>query len=80
VNCRELIDFLDDYLAGAQPEEVRREFEGHLAFCPCCRDYLKTYRDTVALAKGACTGPDNAPPPDAPPELIQAILAAIRAS
>lgn len=78
MTCRELIDFLDDYLAGAQPDTVRQAFERHLSLCPYCRDYLKTYRDTIALVKGACNGSADAPPSDAPPELIQAILAAIK--
>ena len=76
MTCREFIDFLDDYLAGAQPDELRREFERHLQLCASCRDYLRTYRDTVALARAACSDPDA--PPDAPKELVNAILAAIR--
>ncbi len=78
MTCRELIDFLDDYLGGTQPDEVRQVFEGHLAICPHCREYLKTYRDTIALVKGACDDPDQPLPLDAPPELVEAILAAVR--
>ena len=78
MTCRELIDFLDDYFAGDQPDAVRQSFERHLAICPYCLDYLKTYRDTVALVKGACDGLDDNRLPDAPPELIRAILAAVR--
>jgi anti-sigma factor RsiW len=75
LSCKEFIDFLDDYLGGDQPAEVRAEFERHLAICPYCVDYLRTYESTVRLA-GALRSPDNAgPPADAPEELIQAILA-----
>lgn len=49
--CRELIDFLDDYVAGALPAEVHRRFEEHLARCTLCVDYLATYRDTIRLSK-----------------------------
>lgn len=50
LTCREIIEFLDDYSAGAQPPEVRAEFERHLDACPACRDYLRTYRETILLA------------------------------
>jgi predicted anti-sigma-YlaC factor YlaD len=78
MTCRELIDFLDDYLAGTQPDDVRQVFEGHLAICLHCREYLRTYRDTVSLVKAACSEPDTPLPADAPPELVEAILAAVR--
>ena len=76
MTCRDFIDFLDDYLAGEQPDELRQEFERHLQVCPACRDYVKTYRDTVALARAACSDPDA--PPEAPRELVNAILAALK--
>lgn len=76
ITCRELIDLLDDYVAGAQTPVVRAEFERHLAVCRACRDYLQTYRETIRLSRAAM-GADDAPAPDGvPPALLKAILAA----
>lgn len=51
--CREVIDFLMDYLEGDLAPERRRAFDEHLAECPSCLAYLATYRATVALARGS---------------------------
>jgi anti-sigma factor RsiW len=59
--CREVIDFLMDYLEGGLAPERRRAFEEHLAECPSCVAYLTTYRATVELARGAAGA---APPLD----------------
>ena len=75
LSCQELVQFLDEYVENTQPDGVRAEFERHLESCPDCVDYLKTYRDTISLARGACAEDPSAPPPDdIPDELIQIIL------
>ena len=75
LSCRDFIEFLDDYVEGTQPDGVRAKFERHLEMCPQCIDYLKTYRDTIDLVRGACADDGSlAPPDDAPEELIQMIL------
>jgi predicted anti-sigma-YlaC factor YlaD len=80
MTCRELIEFLDEYEAGTQPPQVRAEFERHLRVCLECRDYLKTYRDTLALARrAACEEHGDRLPDDVPEDLIEAVLAARRA-
>lgn len=78
MNCRELIDFLADYLEEALPPEARERFEMHMSCCGPCADYLTTYRSTILLTRDAfCQGEADGPP--APPEdLIKAILAARR--
>lgn len=53
LTCRELTEFLDDYLAGALAADRRAVFERHLAVCPDCRNYLASYRTTVRLVKAA---------------------------
>lgn len=76
ITCRVFIEFLDDYIAGSQPQPVRDEFEQHIASCRQCDDYLRTYRDTVKLGKAAFQLSTNAPvPPEVPDELVQAVLA-----
>ena len=70
--CQEIIDFLGDYVSGELPAAQREEFERHLAICPPCVDYLKTYEQTIRLGKCCCSDVDEKPPE----ELIKAILAA----
>lgn len=78
ITCRELIDFLMSYVDGELPPEQRAEFDRHLDACAACRRYLDSYRQTIRLAKGLKQ--DAPAPPDVPEELVQAILAARRAS
>jgi anti-sigma factor RsiW len=70
--CREIIDFLGDYISGDLPAAQRAEFERHLAHCPPCIAYLKSYEQTIKLGKCASADVDEKPPE----ELIKAILAA----
>lgn len=73
MTCRDVIDFLMDYLDGELPPQERALFEGHFAECPQCIDYLNTYRDTIKMGKASC---DDAVCRDVPEELVRAILAA----
>jgi anti-sigma factor RsiW len=72
--CREVIGFLLEYLSGDLPPERERAFEEHLAECPSCVAYLRTYRTTVRMAREAMV--TAGPPEELPRELLQAILAA----
>jgi len=74
LTCREMLDFLGDYVGGELAPEVAAVFEAHLAGCPDCVTYLRTYEDTIRLARDAA-GPDPVPP-TLPAELAKAILAA----
>ena len=77
MNCREVTEFLYEYLFGNLPAEERAEFDKHLAECPWCVAYLDSYQKTIQLEQAAFSIPEDAPPPaDAPEELIQAILRA----
>src|SRR5262245_50032701 len=76
ITCRELYDFLHDYLSGELGAAERGEFEAHLAVCPSCVNYLDSYRKTVALGKAAYPRSEDPPPGPVPEELIQAILSA----
>lgn len=74
MNCRELCEFIGEYLDGEMPEEVRATFEQHIARCPPCECYLRQYRATIAAGRCACTG-DQDVSGAVPEELIRAILA-----
>jgi anti-sigma factor RsiW len=51
MTCNELTDFLLDYLSGELPDDERATFETHLSLCRDCRNYLDSYRKTIALSK-----------------------------
>ena len=76
VTCRELADFVADYLAGELPPAVLATFEHHLDLCTNCRRYLTGYQETVTLGKRAFDDEDAILPSEVPEQLVQAILAA----
>jgi anti-sigma factor RsiW len=71
-----LIEFLDDYAAGALPPGEQAEFDRHLAECPPCVAFLQNYRATIKAERAAYADPRAGAPPQAPQELVRAILAA----
>jgi anti-sigma factor RsiW len=77
MTCRELLPFLADYLAGALDARTRARFEAHLADCPACVDYVRSYRETIRLAKDVFTPAGDAAT-TMPAELVGAILDATR--
>lgn len=71
--CQQLIDFLDDYVAGDLSPEHAEGFAWHLDRCPSCVAYVASYRETVRAARHA----SPAPLAPLPPALIAAILTTI---
>ncbi|HEV7241109.1 MAG TPA: zf-HC2 domain-containing protein [Thermoanaerobaculia bacterium] len=51
VTCRELIDCIADYLDGGLDAETLAAFEHHVGNCQSCREYLRSYRMTMQLAR-----------------------------
>ena len=78
MTCKELTDFLDDYLAGDLTSEVRGRFEAHLGECPGCLVYMQGYRETVMLVRDLGRDPESDVPADVPADLVRAILDARR--
>ncbi len=78
MTCREFIEFLMEYLDGQLPAEQRSVFDAHLEECPTCVEYLKSYQQSVELCRAACECSADEPPPEAPEQLVQAVLAARR--
>jgi anti-sigma factor RsiW len=76
MTCRELADFLMEYLDEELPPDVRLEFDRHLALCPNCVAYVKTYRTTIELGRRAFADDAADAGTEVPPELVRAILAA----
>jgi anti-sigma factor RsiW len=78
VTCRELADFILDYVSGELPAPARAEFDYHLRKCPNCCRYLASYQQTVTMGQRAFGEDDGQVPPEVPQQLIAAILAARR--
>ena len=74
--CREVVEFLADYLDGTLAEDERGAFETHVRQCPECETYLRGYRDTIRLARAAARDPEGPVPPEVPDDLVEAILRA----
>jgi anti-sigma factor RsiW len=74
MKCRELAEFLNDYVSGELPIESRTHFEFHLSKCKNCHEYMVQYEVTVRAGKIACEDPDETI--EVPEELIKAVLAA----
>lgn len=74
ITCRELIDFIADYLDGELPAPMRHEFERHLNVCPACVAYFDSYKQTIQLGKAAMAPTDE--PASVPEGLVRAIRAA----
>lgn len=49
IRCRELVEFITDYLDDALPSDRRMRFEEHLAFCGSCAAYVEQFRQTIRL-------------------------------
>ena len=78
MTCRELTEFLSDYLDGELPERVIRSFDFHLRLCPSCKLFVVQFRETVHACREAGAAPETAPAP-LPDDLVRAIMAAVRA-
>lgn len=78
ITCRQLIDFIADYLDGSLPAEQRAEFERHLRVCGPCVHYLASYQAAMKLGKAAFPDPDQPPPCGIPDDLVAAIVSARR--
>ena len=75
LTCQEVLDFLSDYVEGRLPPGEHARLEEHLAVCPPCIDYLRSFRATLAACR-SLRGADLKQLPAMPEELVQAILEA----
>ena len=69
LSCQELVELVTDYLEGALDDRDLRAFEGHLAGCDGCTEYVEQLRATIRIV-GTLT-PDDLTP-DAEAALMQA--------
>jgi hypothetical protein len=59
LSCRELIDLLAEYRTEALDPEINRQAETHLLSCSACVEYLRSYEQTIRLAKSALRSPSG---------------------
>ena len=71
LSCRELVEFVTDYLEGALAPEDLRRFEAHISVCDGCTRYLEQIRETIRVT-GALE------PADLSPEAEAGLLEAFR--
>jgi predicted anti-sigma-YlaC factor YlaD len=77
--CREVTEFLADYLDGTLPLRQRLIFWTHLLLCRDCRRYLRSYAATLKLTRslGEETHQQDS---EIPRELFDAVMTTIRKS
>jgi anti-sigma factor RsiW len=78
MTCRELVEFLSDYLSNDLSDVEKDAFEGHLRACDVCTRYLDGFAGMIDLARGAFDDPEAPVPSEVPEELVTAILSARR--
>jgi len=75
LTCKELYEFMGDYLEGNLPDDVMCVMKTHIARCPCCEHYLENYRTAMRLGVSCCKEyAEDEVPASVPEPLIQAIL------
>lgn len=77
VSCREVVAFLLEYVAGELRHDQRVVIDDHLQKCPACLRYLDGYQRAVVSGRAAFRGDDEIVR-EAPPDLLEGIVAAIR--
>ena len=74
MTCREFVEFLMQYLSGELSPGERSVFDEHMAECPNCVAYLRTYQETTRLEKAAFADSAGPVPDEVPEDLVRAIL------
>jgi anti-sigma factor RsiW len=49
LTCQQLVELVTSYVEGTLTPADRARFEGHLASCQGCRNYLDQMRKTIAI-------------------------------
>lgn len=74
LTCREVSEFLMDYVGHSLETDVHEVFEAHVHRCHNCETFLIQYRETIAAGQLACSDIGVA---DCPEDLVQAVMAAL---
>lgn len=74
ITCEEFEDFILAYLEDELPPKQKTVFEMHLKLCRECRDYLRAYKASMALAQQAMSERERAEIGAVPEDLVKAVL------
>lgn len=74
LTCREVSEFLMDYVGDTLDADVHAVFQSHVHACHNCETFLIQYRETIAAGRLACSDEGVA---DCPEDLVQAVMAAL---
>ncbi len=74
MSCKEVEEFLMDYLEGNLGFCTRVRFRLHILMCPDCPKYIQEYKNTVVLGKSMFDHLDDESIENVPEEIIHAIL------
>ena len=58
--CKQITDWVFDYLDDKLSPNVKRDFQQHLRICPDCVKFLDTYKKTVSVIRSV--RPEEIPP------------------
>lgn len=50
-SCREVTQLLIDYVDGLLPPDLHTQLTAHMADCPPCLGFMRTYRETIRLSR-----------------------------
>lgn len=78
LTCRDFVALLFDYLLGGLGSEGIAAMNAHLAACPSCVAYLKTYEASIRMGRLALAPSDDPVPEEVPEALVRAVLATRR--
>jgi anti-sigma factor RsiW len=73
--CRDLTEFLADYVAGDLNAGIRADFETHIARCPDCVLFIAQYKRTIEVSHSAFDDVQTEPIPE---ELVNAIVQSLK--
>ena len=51
MTCRELVELLNDFVAGELPQDHCQRIREHLGLCPPCVEYVASYELTIQLTR-----------------------------
>ena len=74
LTCRQVEQFLLDYLEGEVTLWTWCKFRYHLFLCDDCRQYLQDYRNAMALGRRIFANPEDEAASKVPDEILAAIL------
>ncbi len=74
LTCRQVEEFLMDYLENRLGFWMTLQFRVHLLMCHNCSNYIQEYKNTIALEKMVFENPDEIAVGNVPDEILEAIL------